>query len=212
MKYLIFLLSGFLLFSCSNSKSVYWCGDHACINKKEREAYFKKTMIVEKRELNKKSKKDKSELEIIKQRAGLNENKKIVYKKELTKQPSSEKKVRIKNKKELAKQIRLEDKLRIKEQKRMAKQARLEEKLKIKKQKRLAKQARRDKKMRIKEDKKLLKNKNLKTDNKSPEKKVVMNIGIAAIDFSSLEFKKLVEKIKKKNMSRPFPNINDIPN
>ena len=212
MKYLIFLLSGFLLFSCSNSKSVYWCGDHACINKKEREAYFKKTMIVEKRELTKKNKKNKSELEIIKQRAGLHENKKIVYKKELTKQPSSEKKVRIKNKKELAKQIRLEDKLRIKEQKRMAKQARLEEKLKIKKQKRLAKQARRDKKMRIKEDKKLLKNKNLKTDNKSPEKKVVMNIGIAAIDFSSLEFKKLVEKIKKKNMSRPFPNINDIPN
>ena len=36
MKYLIFLVFGFLLFSCSNSKSVYWCGDHACINKKER--------------------------------------------------------------------------------------------------------------------------------------------------------------------------------
>ena len=212
MKYLIFLLCGFLLFSCSNSKSVYWCGDHACINKKEREAYFKKTMIVEKRELNKKNKKNKSELEIIKQRAGLNENKKIVYKKELTKQPSSEKKVRIKNKKELAKQIRLEEKLRIKEQKRMAKQARLEEKLKIKEQKRIAKQARRDEKMRIKADKKPLKNKNLKTDNKSSEKKVVMNTGLATIDLSSFEFKKLVEKIKKKNMSRPFPNINDIPN
>ena len=212
MKYLIFLLFGFLLFSCSNSKSVYWCGDHACINKKEREAYFKKTMIVEKRELNKKNKKNKSELEIIKQRAGLNENKKIVYKKELTKQPSSEKKVRIKNKKELDKQIRLEEKLRIKEQKRIAKQIRLEEKLKIKEQKRLAKQARRDDKMRIKEEKKILKNKNLKTDNKFSEKKVVMNIGLATIDLSSLEFKKLVEKIKNRNMSRPFPNINDIPN
>ena len=212
MKYLIFLVFGFLLFGCSNSKSVYWCGDHACINKKERKAYFKKTMIVEKRELNKKNKENKSELEIIKQRAGLNENKKIGYKKELTKLPSSEKKIKIKDQKELAKQIRLEEKLRIKEQKRMAKQARLEEKLKIKEQKRMVKQVRRDEKMRVKEEKKLLKNKNLKTDNKSSEKKVVMNIGIATIDLSSFEFKKLVEKIKKKNMSRPFPNINDIPN
>ena len=65
MKYLIFLVSLFLLFACSNSKSVYWCGDHACINNKEKEAYFKKTMIVEVRELGKQDQKDKSNLEII---------------------------------------------------------------------------------------------------------------------------------------------------
>ena len=52
MKYSIFLfLAFFLLFACSNNKSVYWCGDHACINNKEKKAYFKKTMIVEKRDL-----------------------------------------------------------------------------------------------------------------------------------------------------------------
>ena len=50
-----------LLFSCSNNKSVYWCGDHACINKKEKESFFKKTMIVEKRELNEKNKLSKTE-------------------------------------------------------------------------------------------------------------------------------------------------------
>ena len=49
---LLFLL--LLIVSCSNKpKSVYWCGDHACKNEKERVAYFKKTMIVEVRELDK---------------------------------------------------------------------------------------------------------------------------------------------------------------
>ena len=47
MKILIFLISLMLIISCTSKKGVYWCGDHACINKKEREAYFKKTMIVE---------------------------------------------------------------------------------------------------------------------------------------------------------------------
>ena len=47
MKYLILLIFSLLLFSCSNGKRVYWCGDHACINNKEKESYFKKTMVVE---------------------------------------------------------------------------------------------------------------------------------------------------------------------
>ena len=57
MKYLILLIFSLLLFACSNVKKVYWCGDHACINNKEKEAYFKKTMIVEIRELSKQNKK-----------------------------------------------------------------------------------------------------------------------------------------------------------
>ena len=54
MKYIIILIFSFFLISCSSRKTVYWCGDHACINKKEKEAYFKKTMIVEVKEINKK--------------------------------------------------------------------------------------------------------------------------------------------------------------
>ena len=52
----------FLVISCTN-KSVYWCGDHPCINKKEKEAYFKKTMIVEKRTLDNENYKNNSEIE-----------------------------------------------------------------------------------------------------------------------------------------------------
>ena len=111
MKYLIILIFSFLLSACSNGKKVYWCGDHACINKKEKEAYFKKTMIVEIRELSKQNKKSKSELEMIKKQAGLKQKKEI------------------KNEKELAKQVRLEEKRRIKEEKELAKQVRLEEKI-----------------------------------------------------------------------------------
>ena len=37
----------FTLISCSNNKEVFWCGDHACVNKAEKESYFKKNMTVE---------------------------------------------------------------------------------------------------------------------------------------------------------------------
>ena len=176
MKYLILLIFSLLVFACSNGKRVYWCGDHACINNKEKEAYFKKTMIVEIRELSKQNKKSKSELEIIKKQAGLEQKKEI------------------KNEKELAKQVRLDKKRRINEEKELAKQVRL------------------DKKKIIKDEKKPYKKKVLKTENVSLEKKIVINTDIARINISSNKFKELVEKITNKNMFRPYPNINDIPN
>jgi hypothetical protein len=194
MKYLILLIFSLLVFACSNGKRVYWCGDHACINNKEKEAYFKKTMIVEIRELSKQNKKSKSELEIIKKQAGLEQKKEIKNEKELAKQVRLDKKRRIKEEKELAKQVRLDKKRRIKEEKELAKQVRLEEK-KI-----------------IKEEKKSYKKKVLKTENVPLEKEIVINTGIARINISSNEFKELVEKITNKNMFRPYPNINDIPN
>ncbi|HIO51970.1 MAG TPA: hypothetical protein EYN36_05255 [Pelagibacteraceae bacterium] len=194
MKYLILLILSLLVFACSNGKRVYWCGDHACINNKEKEAYFKKTMIVEIRELSKQNKKSKSELEIIKKQAGLEQKKEIKNEKELAKQVRLDKKRRIKEEKELAKQVRLDKKRRIKEEKELAKQVRLEEK-KI-----------------IKEEKKSYKKKILKTENVPLEKEIVINTAIARINIYSNEFKELVEKITNKNMFRPYPNINDIPN
>ena len=95
-----------LLFSCSNNKSVYWCGDHACINKKEKEAFFKKTMIVEKRELNEKNKLSKSEKNKILKQIRLKE----------------------KERKELARQVRLEEKEIIDVNKEQTQQVRLEKK------------------------------------------------------------------------------------
>jgi len=194
MKYLILLIFSLLVFACSNGKRVYWCGDHACINNKEKEAYFKKTMIIEIRDLSKQNKKSKSELEIIKKQAGLEQKKEIKNEKELAKQVRLDKKRRIKEEKELAKQVRLDKKRRIKEENELTKQVRLEEK-KI-----------------IKEEKKSYKKKILKTENVPLEKEIVINTGIARIDISSNEFKELVEKITNKNMFRPYPNINDIPN
>ena len=48
------------MISCTNNKGVYWCGDHPCINKEEKEAYFKKTMIVEVKNYNKDKNKNDS--------------------------------------------------------------------------------------------------------------------------------------------------------
>ena len=194
MKYLILLILSLLVFACSNGKRVYWCGDHACINNKEKEAYFKKTMIVEIRELSKQNKKSKSELEIIKKQAGLEQKKEI------------------KNEKELAKQARLDEKRRMKEEKELAKQARLDEKRRMKEEKELAKQVLLEEIKIIKEEKKSSKKKILKTENVPLEKEVIINTGTARINISSTEFKELVEKITKKNMFKPYPNINAIPN
>ena len=58
MKNLFLILFSFLVLNCSSNKTVYWCGDHPCINKKERESYFKKTMIIEIRDLEKNKKKN----------------------------------------------------------------------------------------------------------------------------------------------------------
>ena len=65
MKFFIFIIILVLINNCSNTKKTYWCGDHPCINKAEKEAYFKKNMTVEVVELSKKNEKEISEIEII---------------------------------------------------------------------------------------------------------------------------------------------------
>ena len=114
MKNLFFLFILFMIISCSSNKVVYWCGDHPCINKKEKKAYFKKNMIVEMKSIKSKNYKNNSEIEKIMQES---------QKKE---------KIRIKNEKNSAKKIKLEEKRRIKEEKDLAKQIKLEEKKRIK--------------------------------------------------------------------------------
>ena len=110
MKNYLFLCVFFLIFSCTNNKSVYWCGDHPCINNKEKEAYFKKTMIVEVKEIKKENNKDISEFEKLLKQAQVDEKKRIMSEKELRKQAKLDEKRRIKEEKELAKQVRLDEK------------------------------------------------------------------------------------------------------
>ena len=75
MKNYFFIFIFFFTISCTSNKNVYWCGDHPCINKKEKETYFKKTMIVEVRDLNKNNHKNKSEIEKLLQQTLMNEKK-----------------------------------------------------------------------------------------------------------------------------------------
>jgi len=111
MKNFLFILIFFIITSCGTSKKVFWCGDHACINKKEKEEYFKKTMIVEVREFNKKKEKI-SKIDKITNYQDKNNKK----------QMRLEEKQRLKDQKELAKQMRLEEKQRLKDQKVNAKE------------------------------------------------------------------------------------------
>ena len=184
MKNLFFLFMLFMIISCSSNKVVYWCGDHPCINKKEKKAYFKKNMIVEMKSIKSKNYKNNSEIEKIMQES---------QKKE---------KIRIKNEKNSSKQIKLEEKSRIKQEKDLAKQIKLEEKRRIKEEKNLVKQIKLEEKKRIKDTKKSSKRK----INVNKEKQLKK----AEIDLE--EFSELVEKITIKNTFKPYPDINEIPN
>ena len=181
----IFFISLFLLLcSCSNQKKVYWCGDHVCLNNKERTLYFQKTMTVELKKTD------------------YVENKNITD--HAIKMFNKEKNVGKKSKdnKELSKQILLEEKNRIKEEKKLAKKKLLEEKNRIKEEKKLAKKKLLEEKNRIKQEKKLAKK---VKKNKSEDSLFI------EIDSSNNDFSKILEMVTNKNMFRPFPDINDIP-
>ena len=65
MRFFIFIIILILINNCTNTKKTYWCGDHPCINKTEREAYFRKNMTVEVVDLSKKNEEEISEIELI---------------------------------------------------------------------------------------------------------------------------------------------------
>ncbi len=205
MKY-FFILLFIILLSCTNKNEVYWCGDHACINNKEKKAYFEKTLITEIKDLTKQKRK-KSQFEIIKEKAGLDLDK--------GKEEEFEDKIEVlstEEQKALAKQLRLEEKQRIKEEKKLAKQSRLVEKgigNEAKTEGDCTKLVKLHEKLKCKMDeKKANKAKSKKDDSKIKLEASVINE--KDMD-SSVEFNELVKKIHKKNLSRSYPDINDIP-
>ena len=205
MKSLFFLLILFIITGCSTDNAVYWCGDHPCINKKEKKAYFKKTMIVEKRNLEKNVYKNDSAIKKITELARLEEKRRIQEEKNLTKQAKLEEKRRIEEKKNLTKQAKLEEKRRIQEEKNLTKEAKLEEKRRIQEEKNLTKQIRLEEKERLKAEKK-------SSRKKQPQKIVKSDTEVADAEIKFSKFSELVEQITKKNILRPYPDINDIPN
>ena len=179
MKFLILSIFIFLLFGCSNTKEVYWCGDHACINKKEKETFFKESMIVEKKMLTDDNKSTKDEKDQILKQIRLKEKKSSKQKKELRKQ------ARIKKKHE--KNGLVEEEVFLQEKKECL-DWNVKNRSLIKCIKPLIRMSDESSK---KEIKTVLSSENTKT---------------------SFEFNELVEKINKQNMSKPYPNINNIPN
>ena len=205
MKY-FFILLFIILLSCTNKKEVHWCGDHACINNKEKKAYFEKTLITEIKDLTKQKRK-KSNFEIIKEKAGLDLEKE--------KEEEFEDKIKVlstEEQKALAKQLRLEEKQRIKEEKKLTKKSRLDEKKignEAKAEGDCTKLVKLHEKLKCKlDEKKANKAKSKKDDSKIKLEASVINE--KDMD-SSVEFNELVKKIHKKNLSRSYPDINDIP-
>jgi len=214
MKKLLLIFLPFLITSCNDSKHLsYWCGDHHCISENEKRAYFKKTMTVEVKELKKKKNSTSQVDEIIKQ-ARIDEDKRINDEKDLVRQAKIEEKRRIKEEKDLVRQAKIEEKRRIKEEKDLVRQTKIEEKRRIKEEKDLVRQTKIEKKKRTKEEEELIKE--IKIEEDEINKKISKNTDkILIVNDSKIEiikFNELVEKITKRNLFRPYPDINDIPN
>ena len=128
MKYFNLVIFCLLFLGCSKTQVTYWCGDHACRSIAEKDAYFKKTMTVEIIKSDKLDKEIKSELEIIKEEAGLENQKSRARKKTFSKKNKLDNRKKLKNEKKLAKQTRLEELKRIQNEKKLAKKSDLLEK------------------------------------------------------------------------------------
>ena len=168
MKNVLLILITTLLIGCTNSNQVYWCGDHPCVNKKEREDFFKENMVIEVKRLSDEEKKQYSEVEKIFEQA---------Y--------SKKAKRKILEEKQLAKKNKFEEKKRIKEEKKIAKEVMVERKKLLKEEKKLSKK------------------------NKSSKKKV-KNSENLLVENNNSDFSSIVEKIRKRNMSKPYPDLNDV--
>ena len=219
MKKIFFLLIFTLLLNCSNQKKVYWCGDHPCINKAEKEAYFKKYMIVEVKKIDKNTKKNNSETEKLLLQAKEKEKKRIINEKELAKQAKLDEKRRKKEEKELAKQEKLDEKRRLKQEKQLAKQAKREEKIKKKEKSKISEDiCIKDQEICPDKQVEIVKKQELKNQEKITDESTYKVKNNKIGDFSNetilnkSKFSDLVENIYKKNSNRSYPEINDIPN
>ena len=181
MKIYIYFIILIFIISCSTDKGVYWCGDHACANNKEKESYFKKMMIVEVRNLNKNNNEPDSVNEKILNQSKTKREKIIIEEKKVQEMTNLEEEQRAKDEIEIEKQIELQEKKLAKQEKELEEKINLEEEEKI-----------------ISENK--------KEENLSSINKEVKNS-----EISSKEFDELVENILIRNSTRSYPKINDIP-
>ena len=184
MKIYIFLLIFTFVISCSANKGVYWCGDHACANNKEREAYFKKTMIVEVKNIDK------------------NNKEKVSMNEKILNQDKSIKKKTIISEKKLEEKINIENQIEIQEKEMEIREGELEKQIEIYEKKMSKKENELEEEINVSKKKKL----NSKEENPSTLAKVTENS-----DINSENFDELVEKILIRNSTRSYPKINDIP-
>ena len=199
MKKFIILIVFFFIINCAQKNTVYWCGDHQCLTKKEKKDYFKKTMIVEVRSDQLQSKEKLSKVEIIVDQANIKKDKSIISK-NLQTNVDVDKKIIVKEQKKLIKEAKKLERQRIKEQKKQDRITKKLEREKLKDQKKIEKKT---------EEKLLADEKNIKKIQKSKNEKVAKKND--QLDQSS-NFSYFVTSILDRNSKKDYPDVNSIPN
>ena len=195
MKNYLFLFILFFIINCAPSNSVYWCGDHPCINNKEKKAYFKKNMIVELREKEKVSHEEESAIKKIIEQTKINE------------------KERIKNEKILLKQAKIDEKNRLKEEKEFKKREKTKSKNIKNQDEKIANHEQAELIKEIEEEKKLLSKGNDNSESLSNNKQNSLEKNIVSNQFPEPKsFNEIVKRIREKNSASDYPDINNTPN
>jgi len=209
----LFTLFFFLLIlSCTTSKKVYLCGDHACANKKEFNEYFSKNLTIEISLKKKKINKNNNDL------INLNtEN--FSKKKERNKSSKIDGKLKKKNEeaKSKAEKIRLLDEQKLKE---IAKNNQEKEQLRIAKLSEANKEKQKSKNNSVHINRKKVKTivskadiekKNVQiknpTKNMSNNPIIAENVESICYGVKDCDIDKIKELLIKKGKDKPFPNI-----
>ena len=200
MKKIFYTAFLILLIGCSSKSGVYWCGDHPCINNKEKEAYFKKNMIVEFKEKEKGTPEEESAIKKIIEQAKINE------------------KERIKNEKILLKQAKIDEKNRLKEEREFKKREKAESE-NIKKQdvinqdEKIVNQEQAELIQEIEEEENILSKKNNDSKSLSNYQQGSLEKNIVSNQFPKpTSFNQIVKRIREKNSVSDYPDINNTPN
>ena len=200
-KFIIFFILFFAI-NCSQKNTVYWCGDHQCLSKKEKEDYFKKTMVVEVKSDQLKSKEKPSKVEIIIDQANIEKGENINIKNILSEEVGLDEKVAIKKQKKLIREAKKLERKRLKEQKKQERITKKLERKNLKEQEKLEIQA--EKKL-LADEKKFKKEQKNKIKDK---KKVAENNDQLN---KSTTFSYIVRNILSRNTLKNYPNINNTP-
>ena len=179
--FLFFVLSG-----CSKPKTVFICGDHECINKKEAEQYFEENLVIEVKVINKNIKEEIESVEL-----------------NLRDSQDGQRNISISPKKETDKNLKILSKNEINQIKQEIKSKKIEKKI--------SKKNKKEEDIKLNKNKadNIIETENIKIINKSVSKKNI-NVVDVCTKLKKCSIDEISKYLLEEGRKKDFPNISKI--